>query len=252
MELKDKKFVYHRALNSEAAFREFLEKSAASKYTLAAEGDICWIELDGKCIIYIHHPDAAGKPLSSTKIKELLEKDALFTLEKLLTINATAHFVFELKTGEGDLSAFLLAFREILERFDVQNAIVDAFSVEQLKALKRVMPELKTSLHTKFLMGHYVLETTFEKPYVRAHNIYKMNYIDTFTISYKTTHVNLCNLDIDESYKHIYKAKKSLNLGAVKSMAAFERAVNSNAEYIYLRSSEVLEHYESYLEECSH
>jgi len=252
MELKDKKFVYHRALNSEAAFREFLERDAASKYTLAAEGDICWIELDGECVIYIHHPDAAGKPLSSKKVKELLEKDELFTLEKLLSINATANFILELKTGEGDLSAFLLAFREILERFDVQNAIVDAFSAEQLKALKTVMPNIKTSLHTKFLMGCYVLETTFEKPYFRAHNIYKMDYIDTFTISYKTTHTNLFDLDIDKSYHHIHKAKKSLNLGAIKNMTAFKRALSSNAEYIYLRSSEVLESYEAYLEECSH
>jgi hypothetical protein len=248
MELQNKKFVYHRALNSKLAFENFLQKNAASNYTLAAEGDICWAYIDGEFVIYIHHPDVQGKSLSNEHIKELLAKDELFTLEKLLSINSDVHFIFELKTGNGDLDAFLAVFRASLEHFDVQNAIVDAFSLEQLKALKKAMPHIKTSLHTKFLFGNYVLESTFERPYLRVHKIAEMDSVDYFTLSFTTTHVNFLGLDIDTSYKEIYKAEKKLNLGAIKNMVAFKRAVESNAEYIYLRSSEVLENYEQFLD----
>ena len=251
MELKNKKFVYHRALNSEAAFRAFLALNAASKQTLAAEGDICWAEIDGEFVIYVHHPDIQGKSLSNERVKELLAKDELFTLEKLLTIDSDAHFIFELKTGNGDLSAFLMAFKHLLERFDVQNAIIDAFSSRQLQALKSLMPEIKTSLHTKCVFGSYVLESTFERPFLAIRKMESMGHIDYFTLSYKSTHINLLGLDIDASLRQIYKAGKKLNLGAIKDMAAFKCAVASNAEYIYLRSAEVLENYEAYLQELS-
>lgn len=239
-----KKFVYHRALNTQAAFKKFLALNAHSKHALAAEGDVCWAYIDSKFIIYIHHPDVQGKSLSNEKISALLAKDELLTLEKLFSINSDINFILELKTGNGKIEDFFIAFRAVLEKYNVQNAIVDAFSVEQLKGLKKAMPNIKTSLHTKFLLGKYVLETTFEKPYIRVHNIYSMDYIDYFTISYTTTHVNLFNLDIDKSYSHIFHAKKRLNLGSIKSMEAFYKALNSQAEYIYLRSTEVLENYE--------
>jgi hypothetical protein len=248
IDVEKKKFVYHRALNTEAAFREFLVLNAKSDYTLAAEGDVCWAYIDGAFVIYIHHPDVQGKSLSNARVIELLQEDKLLTLDKLFSINADSNFILELKTGNGDLGGFFVAFREILERHNVQNVIVDAFSVEQLKALKLAMPEIKTSLHTKFLISEYVLETTFEKPYIRLHNIYDMDYIDYFTISYGTTHVNLFNLSVDNSYSHIYKAGKKLNLGAIKNMEAFDKAIHSQTEYIYLRSKTVRENYEKVLE----
>jgi len=243
IDLKDKKFVYHRALNTEAAFREFLELNAASPYTLSAEGDVCWAYINDAFIIYIHHPDVQGKSLSNETIVELLAKDELLTLDKLFSINSDINFILELKTGNGNLEAFFAAFRATLEKHNVQNALVDAFSIEQLKSLKKVMPNIKTSLHTKFLMGKYVLETTFEKPYLRIHNIYNLDFIDYFTISYTTTHVNLLNLDIDSAYSEIFKANKKLNLGSIKSMEAFDKAINSQTQYIYLRSSSVLKNY---------
>jgi hypothetical protein len=249
IDLKDKKFVYHRALNTVDAFEKFLQKNKTSKYRLAAEGDVCWAYIDSAFVIYIHHPDVQGKSLTNEKILELLQKDELLTLDKLFSINSEVNFILELKTGNGNLEEFFKEFRVILKRHNVQNAIVDAFSVEQLKVLKSVMPEIKTSLHTKFLMGAYVLETTFEKPYARVHHIYDMDFIDCFTISYATTHVNLFNLNIDNSYADIFNADKSLNLGAIKTMEAFDKAINSKSEYIYLRSKTVLENYEKVLEE---
>lgn len=243
VEQKSKKFVYHRALNSERAFRDFLELSASSEYTLAAEGDICWAYIEKKFIIYIHHPDVQGKSLSNEKIVTLLKNDELFTLDKLFSISSNVNFILELKTGNGKIEDFFVAFRATLEKYSVKNAIVDAFSIEQLKALKNEMPNIKTSLHTKFVMGRYVLETTFEKPYCRVHNLYKLKFIDYITISYTTSHVNLFNRDIDSSFSHIYKASKGLNLGSIKSMVSFDKAMNSRAEYIYLRSQEVLNNY---------
>jgi len=243
MGLKEKKFVYHRALNTQVAFKEFLELNIDTQYALSAEGDVCWAYIDSEFIIYIHHPDVQGKSLSNETIVELLKKDELFTLDKLFSINSSINFILELKTGNGNLEDFFVSFRAVLEKYDVKNALVDAFSVEQLKTLKKIMPDIKTSLHTKFLMGKYVLETTFEAPYMRVHNIYDMDYVDYFTISYTTTHVNLFNLDVDSSYEEIYKAKKRLNLGSIKSMEALDKALNSQAEYIYLRSSQVKKNY---------
>lgn len=248
MKYKEKKFVYHRALNTQTAFQNFLALNAKSKHTLAAEGDVCWAYIDSEFVIYIHHPDVQGKSLSNEKISELLAKEELLTLDKLFSMNSNVNFILELKTGNGKIEDFFIAFRNILEKYSVQNAIVDAFSVEQLKGLKKVMPKIKTSLHTKFVLGNYVLETTFEKPYIRVHNIKKMAYIDYFTISYTTTHVNLFNLDIDKSYSHIFDADKKLNFGSIKSMEAFDKAINSKAEYIYLRSAEVLKNYEKVLQ----
>ena len=247
IDLKNKKFVYHRALNTQVAFREFLELNEESKYTLSAEGDVCWAYINDEFVIYIHHPDVQGKSLSNETIVELLKKDELLTLDKLFSINSDINFILELKTGNGVLEDFFHAFRVILEKHSVQNAIVDAFSVEQLKALKKAMPEIKTSLHTKFVMGDYVLETTFEKPYLRMHNLNDLDFIDYVTISYTTTHVNLFNLDIDKTYSNIYAAGKKLNLGSIKSMEAFDKAINSQTNYIYLRSSEVLKNYEKVL-----
>ena len=248
MNLSKKKFVYHRALNTEDAFREFLDLNANSEYALSAEGDVCWAYIDSAFIIYIHHPDVQGKSLSNEKIIALLAKDELFTLDKLFSINSKINFILELKTGNGDLKDFFVAFKAVLEKYDVQNALVDAFSVEQLKALKKVIPDIKTSLHTKFLLGKYVLETTFEAPFLRVHNIYDMDYIDYFTISYTTTHVNLLNLDVDSSYEEIFKAGKQLNLGSIKSMEALDKALNSQTEYIYLRSQKVKQNYKKVLQ----
>lgn len=243
MNLKDKKFVYHRALNTEEAFREFLDLNASSEYTLSAEGDVCWAYIDSAFVIYIHHPDVQGKSLSNETIVELLAKDELLTLDKLFSISSDINFILELKTGNGDLHDFFVAFKEVLEKHSVQNALVDAFSVEQLKALKKVMPGIKTSLHSKFLIGKYILETTFQAPFVRVHNIYEMDYIDYFTISYTTTHINLFNLDVDAAYSEIFKAGKKLNLGSIKSMESLDKALNSQTEYIYLRSSQVKQNY---------
>ncbi len=248
MDIKSKKFVYHRALNTEEAFKKFIALNAESEYTLAAEGDVCWAYINGAYVIYIHHPDVQGKSLSNETISELLAKDELLTLEKLFSINASVNFILELKTGNGDIEGFFREFKKILEKFDVHNAVVDAFSVEQLRGLKAVMPEIKTSLHTKFVLGKYVLETTFEKPYLRVHNLYNLDFIDFVTISYTTTHVNLFNLDIDSSYKDIFSSNKHLSLGSVKSLESFKKVMASKAEYIYLRSDDVKQNYTKVLE----
>ena len=248
VDLKDKKFVYHRALNTEKAFKEFVSRNGDSKCTLSAEGDVCWAYIDSAFVIYIHHPDVQGKSLTNEKIVELLAKDELLTLDKLFSINSDVNFILELKTGNGKIEDFFIAFRETLERHNVSHAIVDAFSIEQLRALKYAMPNIKTSLHTKFVMGEYVLETTFEKPYVRMHNLYDLDFIDYITISYTTTHTNLFNLDIDKTYAHVYKANKGLNLGSIKSMESFDKAIHSKTQYIYLRSKEVVNNYISVLD----
>jgi len=247
--LENKKYVYHRALNTEDAFREFLSLNAESNATLSAEGDICWAYINNAFVIYIHHPDVQGKSLSNEQISELLAKDELFTLEKLLSMDSEINFILELKTGNGVLEDFFKAFKSTLQKYKVKNAVVDAFSVEQLKELKKVMPEIQTSLHTKFVMGKYVLETTFEKPYLRLHNLYDLDFIDYITISYTTTHVNLFNIDIDSSYHHIFQSNKKLSLGSVKSLEVFDKVINSKTEYIYLRSKEVLNNYTKVLKE---
>ncbi len=210
---------------------------------MAAEGDVCWAYIDGTYVIYIHHPDVQGKSLSNETITDLLAKDELLTLEKLFSINSSVNFILELKTGNGDIDDFFKEFKMILEKFDVKTVVVDAFSVEQLRGLKAVMPEMKTSLHTKLVLGKYVLESTFEKPYIRVHNLYDLNFIDYITISYTTTHVNLFNLDIDTSYKNVFASNKHLSLGSVKSLDSFKKVMNSKAEYIYLRSDDVKQNY---------
>lgn len=210
--------------------------SKESQQVLAAEGDICWAYIDDSYLIYIHHPDVQGNSLSDAKLQELLLKDELFTLEKLLSIDATVNFIMELKTGRGEIEGFFQEFKKILKKFDVKNVVVDAFSVEQLRGLKAVIPEIKTSMHTKLVLGKYVLETTFEKPYVKVHNLYALDFIDYITISYTTTHVNLFHLNIDKSFSHIYTSQKHLSLGSIKSVDALEKATTSKAEYIYLRS----------------
>ena len=241
--LEDKHFVYHRALNTEKAFNEFITRNKDSDYTLAAEGDVCWAYIDEKFVIYIHHPDVQGKSLSNEKIVELLAKDELLTLDKLFSISSDINFILELKTGNGKIEDFLVAFAQTLEQYNVSHVIVDAFSIEQLKALKLAIPNIQTSLHTKFLAGKYVLESTFEKPYLRLHNLYDLDFIDYITISYTTTHTNLCNLDINRTYEHVYKSNKRLNLGSIKSTDALKKALTSKAQYIYLRSKEVLDNY---------
>ena len=235
--------MHHRALNTQKAFEEFVSLSEKSEQTLAGEGDICWAYIDGTYVIYIHHPDVQGKSLSDEKIKELLAKEKLFTLEKLFTINSSVNFILELKTGTGEIEGFFKEFKNILEKFDVRSVIVDAFSVAQLRGLKTYIPDIQTSMHTKFVFGKYVLESTFEKPYLKLHKLYDLDCIDYITLSYTTTHVNLLSLDIDKSFREVFLSNKQLNLGSIKSLDALKKAVYSKAEYIYLRSDVVRKNY---------
>ncbi len=238
-----KKFVHHRALNSEKAFKEFLSLSKVSQEILVAEGDICWAYIEGSYAIYMHHPDLLGRPLSDSRVKELQAEGKLFSLENLFEINASVHFIIELKTGSGELKGFFMEFQRIVKKFNVKNLLVDSFSVEQLRQLKAIAPEMKTSLHTKSIFKRYVLESSFEKPYFKLHNLYKLDFIDYITLSYATTHVNLYKLDIDDAYKEVYASQKKLNLGSIKSYDALQKACNSKAKYIYLRSNRVKKNY---------
>lgn len=247
MNSSNKTFVYHRALNSERAFKAFVEKSRGSDYRVAAEGDICWAYINSHSVIYIHHPDMQGKSLSNERVEELLLSGELLTLERLFKINSEVNFILELKTGSGEIGEFFIAFKELLERYRVHNVVVDTFSVRQLQALKKVIPDIETSLHTKFVYANYIAETTFEKPYFALHKLSDLEFIDIITISYTTTHVNLLNLDIDSSYRALLNAGKKLRLGSIKSMRAFKKGVDSNADALYLRSAEVLDSYEAFL-----
>jgi len=80
------------------------------------------------------------------------------------------------------------------------------------------------------------------------HNLNSLDFIDYITLSYTTTHANLFNLDVDKTYTEVYNASKGLNLGSIKSMESFDKALNSKTEYIYLRSKTVLQNYEKVLE----
>ena len=128
----------------------------------------------------------------------------------------------------------------MIKKYEVTNFIVDAFYLKYLKILKDVNPSIKTSLHTKFIFNKYVLETTYQKPYVNIHNIYKLKEVDIFTLSYSTSLINLFNLNIDKYLSHIYKANKKINFGSVKNIDAFDKVITSKVSHIYLRSKSLL------------
>ena len=110
--MSKKILVHHRALNTKENFVKYLSETKNKKddYIYAAEGDLCWIYINNKPLIYIYHPDLSGNPLSSQEISTLYEKGLLFTLEDLFKIDSQTHFVLELKSGLGDIKK---AFKEI-------------------------------------------------------------------------------------------------------------------------------------------
>jgi hypothetical protein len=241
--MKNKFFVYHRAINSEASFSKFLDIAKSSKYSVVAEGDLCWSDMQNDILIYIHHPDLSGKSIS----KKRLQSDCkILELEKILQIDSSANFILELKDGNSDIDSFLYKLKSLLESYKANNILIDAFSVDYLKKVKEIIPDIKISLHTKLVFGRYILETSYKKPYIKIHNIYNLPFVDFVTISYATTHVNFFGLDIDKSYRHIYLSGKKLNLGAIKTIKAFNRAIDSGTCYLYLRSR-IVKQYFSYI-----
>jgi len=237
--MTNKIFVYHRAINSESNYDEFLQTSKSINHAIAAEGDLCWTTINNKSLIYIYHPDLSGKSISKEKLSELYNSNNLLTIEKIFSMDSKKNFILELKDGDDDIESFLTELKLIIAKYSVKNILVDAFSVEYLKKVKDIIPEVKTSLHTKMISGKNVLETTYQFPYIKFHNLYDLNFIDYITISYSTTHVNLFDLNIDSTYRHVYQSNKKLNLGSIKNIEAFDKAMKSKVEYIYLRSKEV-------------
>lgn len=242
--MSKKILVHHRALNSKENFLNYLDdiqsKNDSNEY--AAEGDLCWITINNKPIIYIYHPDLSGNPLAEADILSLYDQGLLFTLENLFTINSTTNFVLELKSGLGDTYKAFEEINRILKAYDIQNFIIDTFSYDYLKLIKKINPEIQTSLHTKFIYKQYVLETTYQKPFIKIHTIKNLKEVDIFTLSYKTSFMNIFNLDIDTYLSEVYKHGKTINFGAVKSIKALNKVLNSQASHIYLRSKEVLHH----------
>ncbi len=240
--MSKKILVHHRALNTKENFVKYLEetKNKNDSYIYAAEGDLCWVYIDNKPLIYIYHPDLSGNPLSNDEISSLYEKGLLFTLEDLFKIDSQTHFILELKSGLGDTKKAFEQINSLIKKYDVKNFIVDAFYLKYLKILKEVNPNIRTSLHTKFIFNKYVLETTYQKPYVNIHNIYNLKCVDIFTLSYSTSLINLLNLNIDKYLVHVYKANKQINFGSVKNTKTFNKVMKSQVSHIYLRSKSLL------------
>lgn len=237
-------FVHHRALNTKENFLNYLNEinSVKDENIYAAEGDLCWFIHNGKPIIYIYHPTLTGNPLKEDEILNLYKKDLLFTLEDLFKINSETHFVLELKSGTGSTYEAFQEINRLIQQYNVKNFIVDAFSYNYLKLIKEINPNIKTSLHTKFIYSNFILETTYEKPFIKLHKVQDLPAADIFTLSYKTSLMNIFNLDIDTYLNKVFKHGKTINFGAVKSVPALQKILKSNVNHIYLRSKEVLNH----------
>jgi len=241
MNIKDKILVHHRAINTIQSFETFLEKT--NKYSnlkQAAEGDLCWTTIDGEPLIYIHHPDLLGKSLEDHQVKKLYKHNKLLTLEKIFQINSQCNFVLELKNGTGNQTKALKKIIEIINKYAAKNILIDAFNLQQLNDLKTLDKTIKTSLHTKFLFNSYVLETTYQSPFINIHNCSNIPNIDYITLSFASSHINLLNLDIDNALKNFYSCNKKINFGAIKTVKMLDKASKSNVNYLYMRSNKVL------------
>ncbi len=235
--------IHHRALKDLFSFQRFRKNERMfPEFFHAAEGDLCWDTTDtSQPLLYMYHPDILGRPLKKKAVHNGIETGTLLPLETLFQTDPKARFIIELKSGKGSVTKALKELNSLLQKYNIRHTIIDAFSVRFLKIAKKLCPGAQTSLHTKMVWGDKILETAFQLPFIKLHQLTDLNFIDIITVSYSSSLARLMGDDINTCFGKVYEHNKSLNLGAIKTIPLLERAKNSRAQAIYLRSRQVID-----------
>lgn len=225
-------FVHHRALNS-AVELAIAAQAARRRPELAhvVEGDLCWHEAGGRCEFYFHHPIRLTDTLPLEVIQRGAADRTLHTLEDVLRApDPELRYVFELKVGVGDPERAVAALIERLEAAIPDRYWIDAFSLRLLATVKRINPRVATSLHTRFMLGRWVLRSAPELLPLSIHATDGLPNVDAVTLTYKyIAHRMLRATELSTPPRLLRTPDRPLVIGGLPSPEAFELARRSGA-----------------------
>lgn len=233
-------FVHHRALNSPEAFRA-AASAAGGRPDLVhvLEGDLCWHWGDGRRTFYFRHPRLLTDVLKPDAIDRARAAGRLVLLEDVLAEPTPGlRYIIELKAGVGDREQALSAVIGLLEEGCRGRYWFDGFSLRLLATVKRINPAAPTSLHTKLVLGPWVLRTAPEFFPVSLHRIDRLSQVDAVTLTYTTSLARWLRpfgATIDGTCRAVTEAGKTLILGGLTSPERFELARRSVARAGYAK-----------------
>lgn len=230
--------VHHRKLNDEAALTALLPVvERLPGFLHIAEGDLCWACLDGEYVLYFHHPDRLIDARNPASIAKARDKGTLWTLDRALDPrfdNLT--FIVELKIGDGHRAGAIAAAVDLLESGRPGRYWIDTFSVRDTLLVKDCAPTAVTSLHTKFLSSALVLKTALAFPPVSLRRPRRLDSVDIFTLTYKTSTQRLlpwCSLTA--TAENLGADGKRLVCGGVATPAMLAQVHNTGARAAYIK-----------------
>ncbi len=233
--------IHHGYLNNIEYLKSLLTHCGKySDFVEIAEGDVCWLEEDGKVNLVMMHPKIFNNLPSIAEFKDAIQRKKLITLDEILELDLTRIIlILELKNGYGNLNLVIKSLVNKLEKKISGRYWIDAFSPNILKIVKKYGPNVATSLHTRLgVYGQYVVRTTFDFPYISFLNIYKLSFVDTITISYKYSPAKIfkiINNDINFVNRHVVLSGKNLIFGGVDDFETFSKIKETNAIAAYLK-----------------
>ena len=205
-----------------------------------AEGDLCWIEDQNEIILYLRHPYFGNRLPTKEAVRKGIACGKIVTLEDILDEKfKSLCFIVELKNGTGNLKRVFEKLLFLLETRAKGRYWIDTFSTTYLKLIKSIDPKIPTSLHTRIgVYGKFVIKTAFETPYILPINLYKIDYADIITITYKYSPASFLHkfgYTVNGINRYVFEAGKELVFGGVGSDKVFDIIRESNALGAYLK-----------------
>lgn len=232
--------VHHRALNSPAGLGA-ASLAARLRPDLAhvVEGDLCWIQEEGRTTCYLWHPRRVADTLALRDVEAEREAGRLLTLDDVLAHPDPAlRYVFELKVGRGDLDMVLTHVAGRLQEALPHRYWVDAFSIRHLEVLKRLDPAVPTSLHTVQVRGGWALRLSPEAVPFSFRRLVDLDIVDAITLSWRNGWWNRNaepNSRMQRAALEVQAAGKALVVGGLPGAAAFLLARSYGALAGYAR-----------------
>jgi len=233
-------FVHHRAMNTAARLTDAMA-AAKSRPDLihVVEGDLCWHQSGSQCLFYFHHPAVLTDRLPKHVIDRRRAEGRLHLLEDVLdSATPSMRYVFELKVGDGDPAVAIRALVDRLEDALPGRYWIDAFALEHLALVKHANPAAPTSLHSRLMLGRWVLQSAPKRRPLSIHHADQLPHVDALTLTYKYMAYQM--LRAREVAKPpwlpmVPSPRRPIVIGSVPSVEVFDLARRSGAVGCYAK-----------------
>jgi len=158
-------YIHHRALNRRAALA--IAQKAVAEFpgvTHVFEGDVCWHFAGGRSDLYFRHPLLFFDSLSA----EAIDARRPIRVEDLPALVPKGVFLaIELKIGRGPWREAVARLLKLLDRDFAGRYWIDGFSLNLMRHVKAMRPDLTVTLHTEHVSGGKALVVSPDSPWPR-------------------------------------------------------------------------------------